>query len=152
MKIEIVKFPGRVYEFEVESGSTINDIVALAQRENVDFAVDGGDITFNNSSASLGTRLYNAGRIVIAKRVKGNQIDARIAKFPGRSFSFMVDHGTTIGQLINLARNPESGEGIGDTDGYEIKLDGRVVSESDVLPDSGATQRVVLFKKVKGNK
>lgn len=150
MKIEIVKFPGRVYEFEVESGTTVRDVVELVREENPDFSAEG-DITFNNSNSSLDSRLYGAGRIVIAKRVKGNQIDARIAKFPGRSFQFMVDHGTTVGQLISLARTPGSGEGIGDTDGYEIKLDGRVVTESEALPDNGQVQRVVLFKKVKGN-
>lgn len=64
----------------------------------------------------------------------------KVGKMPGRINEVLVSEETTIGQAIELA-------GLEAT-GYDIKVDGVVKSESDLVEDANL---IVLAQRVKGN-
>ena len=143
INVQLLKFPGRVMDFNLEEGSTIQDLFNLARSENASVSLDG-EIRVRNSEASLNTRIYNGDRVIITKKVKGNQVEIKVSKFPGRSVDLSLDHGVTVQDAIDAAR-------IEGTDGYQVRLNGVEVERSVVLSE-GVTQRIILTKKVKGNK
>ena len=145
MNVELVKFPGRVLQFDVEEGTTVGQIITLAAEEypDVDLA---GEMRVSNRCVDSYTRLTHGDRLIITKKVKGNQISVIVNKFPGAKVELMLEHGATVGQAIDQAKGT-----LGDVDGYDIRLNSLPAEVNAAIPDNGTVQRIILTKKVKGN-
>lgn len=145
MNVELVKFPGRVLQFEVDEGATVSQVIALAAEDypEVDLA---GEMRVSNQAVDSNTRLRNGDRLIITKKVKGNQISVIVNKFPGAKVELMLDHGATVGQAIEQAKAT-----LGDVEGYDIRLNSLPVDMNTAIPDNQTVQRIILTKKVKGN-
>lgn len=70
-----------------------------------------------------------------------NVKDVRVGVMPGQINEYAVEEGKSIKELLNMA-------GLS-AEGYDIKVDGVKVSESDIVTSS--TNLVLLVKQVKGN-
>ena len=143
INVELLKFPGRVYAYSLEDGSSIQDLLDAAVDDNPELDTDG-EMRINNYAVEKGKVLRNGDRLVITKKVKGNQTNVKVTKFPGRTVDTQINHGSTIQDAIDAAE-------IGDVTGYQARLDGNEVARDHVIPDDGQDHRVVLTKKVKGN-
>jgi putative ubiquitin-RnfH superfamily antitoxin RatB of RatAB toxin-antitoxin module len=145
MNVELVKFPGRILQFEVEQNTSVGQLIEMAAEEYPDIDLTG-EMKVNNNNVNSGTVLRGGDRLIITKKIKGNQITVAVNKFPGAKVELMLEHGATVGQAVEQAK-----ETIGDVDGYDIRLNGLPAEASAVIPDNGSVQRIILTKKVKGN-
>ena len=68
-------------------------------------------------------------------------LNIKVGVMPGKLTEVVTEEGTTVKGIFELAEI--------DTEGYELRLDGTVVKESDEI-NSGAL--LVAMKKIKGNK
>lgn len=145
MNVQIVKFPGKVHDFEIEEGSTLNQLIDIAKEYNPDIDFNG-EARVNNSAITGETRLFSGQKVIITKMLKGNQISIMVIKFPGAKAEVMLDHGATIAMAIEAAKST-----IGDVEGYDIQLNNVNAQSTDLIPDNGSVQRIILTKKIKGN-
>ena len=65
----------------------------------------------------------------------------KVGLMPGRMQEVVVEEGTTVAKVLELAEL--------NADGYQIKINGAVGSLSDVV--SSSTKNIILAKMVKGN-
>lgn len=70
-----------------------------------------------------------------------NTVAIQVGTFPGRLETFAVDVGTSITSVISMA-----GLGVGAE--QDIKMDGEIVSPSDVVTED--TRLVLITKRIKG--
>jgi hypothetical protein len=145
MNIEVVKFPGRVVQLDVENGTTVGQALEIVAREYPEIDLSG-DMRVSNCDVSASTQLREGQRVVITKKMKGNQTSVIVTKFPGAKVELMLDHGSTVGAAIDQAKAT-----LGDVDGYDIRLNGTSADSGSVIPDNGQVQRIILTKKMKGN-
>lgn len=145
MNIEVVKFPGRIVALEVEDGTTVGQALEITAREFPEIDLSG-DIRVNNCDVNSNTILHGGQRVVITKKMKGNQLSVAVTKFPGAKVDLMLDHGATVGDAIEQAKAT-----LGDVEGYDIRLNGESVALTVSIPDNGSVQRIILTKKMKGN-
>ena len=131
--------PGRISEYVVGEGTTISELLALADLNptGFDVKVDGAKVTnFDNALPST------ASLVLLAKRVKGNAGGlVRIGVMPGRINEFAIEEGQTVGQALDMADL--------DPTGFEVKVDGNRVELSHVITEE--TNLILLAKLVKGN-
>lgn len=142
--VELLKFPGRIMSFSLEDNSTVRDLIDVATSESPGLDISG-EKRVNNRAVNDSTRLYDGDRLVITKKVKGNQVSIKVTKFPGRAVDLMLDEGSSVQDAIDQAN-------LGDVSGYQARMDGVEVERNRVIPDDGSVHRVILTKKVKGNK
>ena len=131
MNVELVKFPGRVLQFDVEDNTTVGQVIALAAEDypEVDLA---GEMRVSNQAVDSNTRLRSGDRLIITKKVKGNQISVIVNKFPGAKVELMLDHGATVGQAIEQAKST-----LGDVEGYDIRLNSLPADMNAAIPEIG---------------
>jgi len=141
--VELLVFPGRITSYSLDDHSTVDDLVRVARSENPG-ANFNGEIRINNSIVSGSRTLYGGERVVITKKVKGNQITVKIQKVPGRNVELSLNPGSSVNDAIAAAD-------LGDTTGYQARLDGVEVERNATMPNHGGYYRIILTKKVKGN-
>jgi len=145
MNVTIQQFPGTKLDLELEEGTTIRQAIEIVSDSNPNFDMTG-EMRRNSNVVSPDTRLYNGDRVIITKKIKGNQITVIVNKFPGAKVELMLDHGATVSQAIEQAKAT-----LGDVEGYDIRLNSLPAEMNAAIPDNGTTQRIILTKKVKGN-
>jgi len=141
--VQFLKFPGRVLDFTVEDGSTVKDLLDLVKADNPEADVTG-EPRVNNCTVNNDRILNEGERVVIAKKVKGNQSKAKVQKFPGRGVEVEIEPNSTVKDAIDASR-------LEDVEGYQIRMDGVEVEDNKIIPDDGVVHRIILTKKVKGN-
>jgi sulfur carrier protein ThiS len=134
--------PGRINEYGVEVGTSIRQLLEIADLnpQGYEVKVDGVVVTdFDNTKVTESTNL-----VLLAKQIKGNA--PKVVKagiMPGRINEYGVDTGTSIKALLDLAElNPA---------GYEVKVDGVVVTDLNGTTVTDSTNLVLLAKQIKGN-
>lgn len=135
--IKVAKLPGTVTEVAVENGTSFAQVIEFAGQDATGFEVkaDGRTITDLNQPAD------GASMVLLAKLVKGNARTLKVAKLPGTVSEIIVEDGTSFAQAIELAGQ--------DAQGFEVKADGRTVTNLD--ESVGSTSMILLAKRVKGN-
>ena len=135
--VRIGQLPGRIQEFAVEAGTTLEQALTIAElnADGFEVKVDGVKVTDFNTS------IDGAGLILLSKMVKGNANIVRVGQLPGRINEFAFEPPTTYAQVFEAAElNP---------DGFEVKADG--VKVTDFNTEIGSTQLILLSKQIKGN-
>ena len=138
--LRVGMMPGRINEYAVEVGTTIADVLALAELDatGYDVKVDGEKVDPSTATVTEGTSL-----ILLAKQVKGNaDKTVRVGMMPGRINEYAVEVGTTIVNVLALAEL--------DATGYDVKVDGEKVDPSTATV-TDSTSLILLAKQVKGN-
>ena len=138
--VRVGMMPGRIEEFAVEVGTSINEVLSMAglNPTGYDVKVDGVKVVDFSTPITENTNL-----ILLAKQVKGN-VDKtiRIGMMPGRIEEFAVEVGTPISKVLDMASlNPT---------GYDVKVDGTNIIDLST-PVTENTNLILLAKQVKGN-
>lgn len=140
--VRVGQMPGQINEFAVEVGTSISALIQLAGLTATGFEVKVDGSTVSNLSGTFVTASTNL--VILAKQVKGNAVKTvRVGQMPGQINEYAVEEGTTIKALIALA-------GL-NTQGFEVKVDGRSVTNLDAEKVTSSTNLVILAKQVKGN-
>lgn len=137
--VRVGVMPGRINEFAVEIGATIESVLTLAELSATGFEVkvDGAKVTDLSQTVTSSTNL-----ILLAKQVKGNaEKTIRVGVMPGRINEFVVDSSTSIQDVLNLAELSSTG--------FEVKVDG--TKATDLTQPVGSANLILLAKQVKGN-
>lgn len=134
--VKVGAMPGRIEEYALEDNATIADAIALAGLSTSGFEVkvDGSVVTDFSRSIS------GANTILLTKQVKGNAT-VKVGAMPGRIEEYALEDNATVADAIALA-------GL-NTSGYEVKVDGSVVT--DFSRSIGGANTILLTKQVKGN-
>lgn len=132
--------PGRIGEVAVTEGSSIAEVLRVAELEvnGFEVKVDGAKVTdlegtFVTSSTNL---------VLLSKQIKGNATrTVRVGMMPGRISEYAVDSEQSIASVLEMAEL--------NADGYEVKLDGS--KATDLSQPVGSANLILLAKLVKGN-
>ena len=135
--LKVAKLPGTVTEIAVEDGTTFAEAIELAGQDSAGFEIKADGRTITNLNEAVG----GTSMILLAKQVKGNAGFLKVAKLPGTVTEVAVEDNTTFREAIELAGQ--------DSQGFEIKADGRTITNLD--ESVGSTSMVLLAKQVKGN-
>lgn len=135
--LKVAKLPGTVTEIAVEDGTTFAEAIELAGQDSAGFEIKADGRTITNLNEAVG----GTSMILLAKQVKGNAGFLKVAKLPGTVTEIAVEDSTTFREAIELAGQ--------DSTGFEIKADGRTITNLD--EQVGSTSMVLLAKQVKGN-
>lgn len=140
--VKVGMMPGRINEFVIEVGSSIGDVLRLAELNpaGYDVKIDGNKVEdFESAKITSTTNL-----ILLARQVKGNaEKTVKVGMMPGRINEFVVETGTSIADLLAMAElNPT---------GYDVKVDGAKIEDFST-PVTPTTNLVLLAKQVKGNR
>ena len=137
--IKVGIIPGAVTEFALEDDCTVGQALELANIASTgyDFRVDGELVTMDDILDESDSMLIGA------KRIKGNAstVVLKVGVIPGAVNEFAVEEGTTIEAVLALANLSSNG--------YDVRLDGELVSLEDVVEEDSAM--VILAKQIKGN-
>lgn len=141
--VRVGVMPGRINEYAVEVGTSIADVIALAELDatGYDVKVDGEKVTDLH-----GTKVTeNTNLILLAKQVKGNSgmKTVRVGVMPGRINEYAVELGQSIKSVLELAQL--------DATGYDVKVDGEKVTDLENTVVTESTNLILLAKQVKGN-
>ena len=138
--VKIGTVPGAINEYVLEPGTTVGTALTLANinAEGFDFRLDGVLVTMTSVIAE-GAQL-----LVGAKQIKGNseQVILKVGIVPGAINEFVVEEGTTVGEVLTLAQLERAG--------YDVRLDGDLVEDADFIEED--SKLLVLAKQIKGNK
>ena len=133
--IRVGSMPGKIQEVAVEVGTTIKEVLEIAELE-----VAGKEVKIDGVVSELTDVVTDSTKLVLlVSRVKGNGI-VKIGVMPGRITEIAVEDDATVAEIIEIAEL--------DAEGYEIKVDGVVSTEETV---AGTAKLVLLCKRVKGN-
>ena len=137
--VKVGTVPGRIQEVSVETGTKVKAAIELAGLTSAGYEIKvNGRTASENDSISSTTEA-----ILLVARVKGNApILVKVGTVPGRIQEISVEQGTTVKEAIELAGLTAAG--------YEVKLNGRTVQETDRVNNN--TSVILLVAKVKGNK
>lgn len=137
--VKVGTVPGRIQEVSVETGTKVKEAIELAGLTSAGYEIKvNGRTTSENDSITSTTEA-----ILLVARVKGNApILVKVGTVPGRIQEVSVESGATVKEAIELAGLTAAG--------YEVKLNGRTVSETERVNSS--TSVILLVAKVKGNK
>lgn len=141
--VRVGVMPGRINEYAVEVGTSIADVIALAELDatGYDVKVDGEKVTdLKGTTVTESTNL-----ILLAKQVKGNSgvKTVRVGVMPGRINEYAVEVGQSIKSVLELAQL--------DATGYDVKVDGEKVTDLESAVVTSSTNLILLAKQVKGN-
>lgn len=129
------KVPGTLSQIVVSDEATVGDVLATA---NLD--AEGYEIRLNGSVADTDARVTDGAKVFLVKKIKGNQSVVTVGKVPGTLSELAVESGATVEDVLELAEL--------NSEGYEIRVNGRVSSLEDTVSDGS---KVFLVKKIKGN-
>lgn len=139
--VRVGVMPGRISEYAVEVGMSIQDLLNLAELDTTGFEVkvDGAKVTDLE-----GTKITESTNLVLlCKLVKGNSDKlVRVGVMPGRITEYAVEVGTSVADVLALAEL--------DVTGYECKVDGTKVDPTSAVVTEN-TNLILLVKLVKGN-
>lgn len=139
--IKVGVMPGRITEYVVEVGTTVQSVLDLADISASGYEVKVDSIKVDPNTAVVGE---NTNLILLVRQVKGNcEKEVRIGVMPGRIDTYMVEVGTTIQEAIDLAEIS--------TSGYEVKVDSVKVDPHTAIVGEN-TNLILLVKMIKGNK
>ena len=135
--VRVGVMPGRINEFAVEVGTSVADVIALAElnTDGYEVKVDGEKVDASTAVITEGTNL-----VLLTKMVKGNSI-VRIGKMPGRINEFTLGADVSIAEALQIAEL--------DASGYDVKVDGEKVD--NLNQPIGSASLILLAKQVKGN-
>lgn len=136
--IKVGTFPGEIKEFAVEQRSTIAQVLELAElnAEGYQIKLDGRVADMNEVLPS------DAKNLLLIKAVKGAMQTIKCGCFPGEIKEYGIEDGMTVNDVIELAGLT--------TDGFQIKLDGRLADLDEVIQSTD--KNLLLIKAVKGAK
>ena len=136
--VKVGKMPGRINEVVVAEGTTVRELLSLAELDST-----GYDIKVDGETASLDNVINESTNLVLlAKQVKGNAGGVvKVGKMPGRIEEYVVTPGQTISDVLSMA-------GL-DSTGYDIKVDGEIGTPDTKVTEN--TNLILLAKQVKGN-
>ena len=139
--VKVGTVPGRIQEVSVETNDRVTVKAAI---EMAGLTSAGYEIKVNGRTASEGDQIgQNTETILLVARVKGNApVLVKVGTVPGRIQEVSLETGATVKEAIELAGLSPNG--------YEIKVNGRTVNETEKVTASTAT--ILLVAKVKGNK
>jgi len=137
--LRVGKMPGRITEVVVEVGTSIKDVLELAELDATGF-----EIKVDGNPATLDTKVTeNTNLVILAQQVKGNSEKiVRVGKMPGRIQEILVQPGMKVREVLAMAEL--------DPSGFEIKVDGQVSSLDATVTEN--TNLIILAQKVKGNR
>lgn len=140
--VRVGMMPGRINEFAVSEGTSIADVLALAELNpsGYDVKVDGVKCTdINATKVTSSTNL-----ILLAQQVKGNaDKTVRVGMMPGRINEFAVTIGASIADVLALAELSPAG--------YDVKVDGTKITDLNDTKVTSSTNLILLAQQVKGN-
>lgn len=137
--LRVGKMPGRITEVVVEVGTSIKEVLQLAELDSTGF-----EIKVDGQVGTLDSRVTeNTNLVILAQQVKGNSEKViRVGKMPGRITEVLVQPGMAIREVLRLADL--------DPTGFEIKVDGNQSSLDATVTEN--TNLIILAQLVKGNK
>lgn len=137
LSIKLGTMPGKIDEYAVERGTKVGNALEVAGLNS-----EGYQIKVNGRESTEDTILDDGDLVLLVKQIKGNsEITVKLGTMPGKIEQYAVDGDTTIGQALEIA-------GLS-SEGYQIKVNGNIASESDTMFDGDL---VLLVKQIKGNK
>jgi hypothetical protein len=154
MKVHIAKWPGGVHTLELHPGTTISQALEVARTEWPDVSFEGS-MRVNHQPVDGAMVLTEGQTVILADNIKANQTAVTLRKIPGKDSetSLTFSGPSSIGNILASANEPQvTGGPIGDVEGYTIRLDGVEVNKDSTIPDDGATHRIFLSTKLKGNR
>jgi hypothetical protein len=135
--VKVGVMPGRISEVVVEIGSTVAQVLAIAEVN-----ADGYEIKVDGVVASLDTKVTESTNLVLlTKQIKGNAL-VKVGVMPGRVNEVYVEDSATVAQILAVAEV--------NADGYEVKVDGVKVTDFNTV--AGTAGLILLTKQIKGNK
>lgn len=136
--VKVGVMPGRVSEVAVEEGMKVSDVLALAELSPAGYQVKmDGEVVNGDAVITSTTSL-----ILLSKQIKGNaDVVVKVGIMPGRITEFVASSDDTVADLLGMAELSASG--------YQIKLDGTVVSKDTVIGENA--KLILLSKQIKGN-
>ena len=136
LNVKVGTMPGRVNEFAFEEGTTVRKALEVAG-----LTTEGYQIKVNGVEEGLESTLSDGDLILLVKQIKGNaELVVKAGTMPGRINEFVVEPGTTVGQLVEIA-------GL-ETQGYQVKVNSEEADMGQLLNDGDL---VLLVKQIKGN-
>lgn len=136
--VKVGVMPGRISEVAVEEGMKVSDVLALAELNPAGYQVKmDGEVVNGDAVITFTTSL-----ILLSKQIKGNaDVVVKVGIMPGRITEYVASSDDTVADLLGMAELSASG--------YQIKLDGTVVSEDTVIGENA--KLILLSKQIKGN-
>lgn len=137
--LRVGKMPGRITEVVVEVGTSIKDVLELAELDATGF-----EIKVDGNTATLDTKVTeDTNLVILAQQVKGNSEKiVRVGKMPGRIQEILVQPGMKVREVLAMAEL--------DATGFEVKVDGQVSSLDATVTED--TNLIILAAQVKGNR
>jgi sulfur carrier protein ThiS len=142
--LKVGKMPGRLQEIIVDTGTSIAEVIRIAELDASGFEVKVDGATVSNIEAATVTDTTNL--VLLAQKVKGNSGEVKsvkVGKMPGRLQEFAVEVGTSVADVLALAEL--------DASGFEVKVDGTTVANPASATVTSSTNLILLAQKVKGN-
>lgn len=139
LTVKIGVMPGRIESYAFEGATTYAQALETAglSADGFEIKADGTVVSDLNSTIASGTNT-----ILLSKRVKGNAVTVKVGVMPGRIDSYALEDGATFNTALESA-------GLS-ADGFEVKVDGAVVTDlNTTIPSTANT--ILLSKRVKGN-
>lgn len=137
--VRIGQLPGQIKEYAFEAGTPLGSALETAgvELQGYEIKVDG------NVTTDLNRTVDGASLILLTKMVKGNAEPRviKVGQLPGQIKEYAFTPPTTFAEVFAEA-------GL-DTAGYEVKADGRTIT--DFNSEIGQTNLILLSKMVKGN-
>lgn len=138
MNIKVGMLPGKIEEYAVENGTTVQEVLTLAGLDS-----EGYEIRVDSEIAELSQALNESNRVVLlVKKIKGNMNTIKIGMLPGKIEEYSLEDETTVQEALEIA-------GLS-SEGYEVRVNSDVKSLDYVLKESDKV--LLLVKKIKGNK
>lgn len=135
LNVKVGVMPGKLEEVVIESGTKVKEIFALA---NIDIA--GYETRLDGVAVDADKPVFNGALLVAMKKIKGNVDTIKVGVMPGKLTEIVINDDTTADDAFQLADLKVAG--------YEIRLDGTVIDENDIVNGGNL---LVAMKKIKGN-
>ena len=141
--VKVGMMPGRINEFVVEVGTSIKDLLLVAELDATGYEIKVDGATITTTEAVVVNESTNL--VLLVKQVKGNAPKTvKVGMMPGRINEFVVEEGVTIASVIATAEL--------DATGYEVKVDGETITNYEMAKVTTSTSLILLVKQVKGNR
>lgn len=136
--LKVGVMPGRINEVVVETGTTLSDVLSLAELD-----ANGYEVKVDGNVKSLDYAIQSDDNLVLlVRQIKGNaDMTIKVGKMPGRIQEVAITDGMTVQEVLTIAEL--------DANGYEIKIDGEVVSLDTEVEEGD--NLILLVRQIKGN-
>ena len=136
--LKVGVMPGRIQEIMVEEGMTLREVLKIAELDP-----QGYEVKVDGNVVGLDYQIdVDDNLVLLVRQIKGNANGVlKVGMMPGRIQEIAVEPGMTVRDALRIAEL--------DSQGYEIKIDGDVVSLDEVIDDTD--NLLLLVKQIKGN-